>query len=72
MGWFDKYDAELMRLRQLVARKREHFPDWTLEQVVTAAVDELNDPQLEADPGYRHYLESLSLARPPDVRGEDS
>ena len=53
---FDRYDAELVRLRQLVARKREHFPDLELEEVVRLAVEEFNNPEFESDPAYRTFL----------------
>ena len=53
---FDKYDAELVRLRQLVARKHEHYPELPLEEIVRLAVEEFNDPQFETNAVYRAYL----------------
>lgn len=67
MSHFDKYDAELKALRQLVARKHEHYPEWSLEQCAHAAVEESFDPQAEANPSLRAFL----LARLSDVRSED-
>lgn len=64
---FDRYDSEFVRLRQLVARKREHFPDLELEEVVRLAVEEFNDPKFESDAAYRAFL----LARLQDGRDED-
>ena len=39
MPHFDDMDTEFKELRQLVARKREHFPELTLEECVHLAVD---------------------------------
>ena len=65
-------DAEFIALRQLVARKHEHYPEWSLEQCVHAAVEEFNDPAFESDPAFREWLlRQVSVARETDVRGED-
>lgn len=69
---FDKYDAELVRLRQLIARKHEHYPEWTLEQCAHAAVEEFNDPKFEPNPAFREWLlGQVSVEGQADVRGED-
>lgn len=67
---FDKYDAEFKALRQLVARKHEHFPEFSLAECVTAALNELYDPANEPDPAFRRWLleRQVSLEGPPDVR----
>lgn len=53
---FDKYDAELVRLRQLVARKHEHYPEWTWEECAHAAIEELFDPANEPNRDFRAVL----------------
>ena len=53
---FDKYDSEMVVLRQLIARKHEHYPEWTREQCVHAAIDELYDPEFEPNPKFRAVL----------------
>ena len=56
---FDKFDAEFVALRQLVARLREHHPDWTLEQCAHEAVEQLADPEVHrfvSDEDYRAFL----------------
>lgn len=71
---FDAMDAEFVRLRQAVARMREAHPEWTLEEATHAAVEELNDPALERDSGFRKWLLArgkLVLARKTDVRSKD-
>lgn len=66
MPYLDEADADFKALRQLVARKHEHYPEWTLEQCVHAAVEELNDPRFEPDPTYRQFL----LEREVSVEGQ--
>jgi hypothetical protein len=56
MPYFDKYDEEFVALRQLVERKREHFPELSLAECVHLAVEELNDPNLVQDQEYRRFL----------------
>lgn len=68
---FDKYDAELVRLRQLIARKHEHYPEYTTEQCIHAAIDELFDPLGESNREFRRFLieRQVHLAGETDVRG---
>jgi hypothetical protein len=65
---FDKYDAEWVALRQLIARKAEHFPEYTREECIQAALDELYDPLNERDPAFRKWLlqRALSVEKAPD------
>lgn len=72
MPFFDQQDADFKILRQLVARKHEHYPDWTLEQCVHAAVEELNDPRDEPDLAYRQFLieRALQVEGQGDVSGQ--
>ena len=66
MPYFDELDEEFVRLRQLVARKREHFPELSLEECAHLAVEEMSDATLEPNPEFRAFL----LERLQDVRGE--
>lgn len=64
---FDKYDKELVELRQLIARKREHFPELTPQECAHAAIEELFDPHFEPNPAFRAWL----LAHLSDDRSAD-
>jgi hypothetical protein len=64
---FDKYDAEFVRVRQLIARKHEHFPELSLAECAHLAVEELFDPHNEPNPALRAFL----LARLSDVHGQE-
>lgn len=71
MPYFDELDKDFVRLRQLVARKREHFPELSLEECAHLAVEELFDATLEPDPAFRAFLmERLQDVRPQDGRGK--
>jgi len=64
---FDKYDAEFKALRQLVARKHEHYPEWSIEQCVHAAIEETFDPANEPHPALRAWLQrQVSVEEAPD------
>lgn len=64
---FDKYDAEFKALRQLVARKHEHYPEWSIEQCIHAAIEETFDPANESDPAFRAWLQrQVSVEEAPD------
>jgi hypothetical protein len=65
---FDKYDAEWLAFRQLIARKHEHFPEYSRIQCIQAALDELYDPLNERDPAFRRWLieRALPVEKTPD------
>ena len=56
MPYFDDMDVEFKELRQLVARKRERFPELSLEDCVHLAVDEWYSPQFEPNEKFRSFL----------------
>ena len=66
---FDRYDRELVELRQLVNRKREHYPELTLEECVHLAVEEMADAALDKSPEFREWLlQRVSDGGSPDKR----
>ncbi len=49
-------DDEFRQLRQLMAVAREQHPEWSLEECSHEAVEVLNSPSRERDPGFRAWL----------------
>jgi DNA-directed RNA polymerase subunit M/transcription elongation factor TFIIS len=62
-------DAQMTNIRQRVALVRERRPDLTLEQAVSAAVEDEFDPHNEPDPAFRTYL--LGYFGAPDPEAND-